>query len=281
MFVYLILTLCFAQVSISSAQTTTTIEYPTLSQVTPVPNNDTALNYTFSFPINPQYATVTANYTLYEFLDSTNKSSYLAFSSLSQNCTVTGTPLCLTTAIPEVAFASGHYVIGCFRWILYDAAGNDLGTAYDCILGRTTMNSNPTPIATMINEVPSITNNTIVVTAHYPAELPYDTVTITATLNGTINSAANNVSSNATYSLIQTFVFATLTPNTDYWLCINVTSSHSAIAGSQESSGNCQAIKTAMDPASNSTGDDGGNGSTMKLCNYTLMTLLLIFVCFL
>ena len=161
--------------SLSSAQTNATVGQPLLASVQPVPNNDTALNFTFAFPANPQYATLTANYTLYEFLDPTNKSAYLAFSSLSQSCSVSGTPLCLPSAVPAVAFAAGHYVIGCFQWLLFDTASNSLGSAYDCILGRTTINANPTPLASVATDGPWVTNDSITVCANSPAQLPYDT----------------------------------------------------------------------------------------------------------
>lgn len=264
----LLLLICLVHLPFSATQTAPVLEHPMLGPVYPVPNNDSLLNFTFLFPTNPLYPEIMANYTLYEFTDSTNRSIFLSFSSSAGNCSVNGTPSCLPSAVPVVAFGPGHYVIGCFHWILYSATGESMGTAKDCVLGRTTMNLNAMPNANLSVSTVSVTNDSITILAAYPAELPYDMVIVTSVLNDTINPTSTDTSSNATYAPITTFVFSNLTSNTNYHICMNVTSSHSAIPDSQEIAGVCQSIQT-KETTNSGQGNGAGQGSGIGQGNGT------------
>ena len=228
------------------AQTTSNVQFPQLISVQPVPNSDTALSYSFTIPTLSQDDHIDANYTLYDFVDA-NKANPQPYPSQMSNCSVTDP--CFTSTVPQVALNPGTFVIGCFQWTLWGASNANLGTSYDCILGRTTMNLVQLPALSWTIDPPIASNNNACIVAYYPAALPYDVINITSTLNGTIVPTAANATSNDTYSVMRMFTFDKLSSNTYYNACTILNYANSVIRGSGKIETICQSVNTLADSA--------------------------------
>ena len=264
MLIYFLSVVCLLPV-LSLGETISTVEFPKLLGAEPVPNNDSLLNFTFSFPANPKYAKLTANYTLYEFSD-TDKTKPKISRSQPAECGNSTNFTCLTSSVPPVVFLPGTYVIGCFQWNLTDRDNVSLVGVNDCILGQTTVNFTKLPALDLIVGTPSTVNGTTTVVTYFPAALPYDRVNVTSSLIAGRQSVptnvvspqpvSSNVISNSTYSSIQTFTFNNLTANAAQNICFTVSYENSIIPGSKESKVRCQVplaiLPTISTPASSS-----------------------------
>ena len=253
MLIYLLSFACLLPV-LSLGQTVSTVEFPKLVAVEPVANNDSLLNFTFSFPANPKYAKLTANYTLYEFNDP-DKTKPIISRSQPAECGNSTNYTCLTSSVPPVMFHPATYVIGCFQWNLTDKENTSLVGVNDCILGQTTLNSTKLPALDLILGTPNTVNATTTIITYFPAALPYDRVNVTsspvvsrqapATSGATSSTAglqpvSSNVTSNGTYSSIYTFTFNNLTANAAYNICFTVSYENSLIPGSKKAKTQCQ-----------------------------------------
>ena len=276
-------------------QIVTTVEFPKLVGVQPVPNNDAALSYSFSFPATPQYDHIDANYTLYEFVDG-NKTYPQSYASQTSSCSIT-VP-CLSSSIPQVKLLPGVFVIGCFQWLLWGANNQNLGTSYSCILGRTTVNSNSLPSLGLVIDPPIVYANNASISVYYPAALPYDSVNISSTINGAVSPAPGSFSSNATFMLIETLLYQNLNSSTSYNICIILDCANSVIRGSGTRDIYCQGVNTLADNAApppppppttttittttimvmTTTVTVAPSSATMLLSNFTLLLFFLLLV---
>jgi hypothetical protein len=253
MLIYLLSVACLLPV-LSLGQTVSTVEFPKLLATEPVPNNDSLLNFTFTFPVNPKYAKLTANYTLYEFSDP-DKTKPTISRSQPAECGNSTNYTCLTSSVPPVAFHPGTYVIGCFQWNLTDRENVSLIGVNDCILGQTTLNFTKLPALDLIVGTPNTVNATTTIATYFPAVLPYDRVKVTPSSLGSrqsvpsnvtsslirnLQAVSSNVTSNDTYSSIYTFSYNNLPADAAYNICFTVSYENSIIPGSKKTKVQCQ-----------------------------------------
>ena len=224
------------------------------------------LNFTFVFPNNPQVISIEGNYTLYQ-IDPANKTNPQIRMSFVSNCSASAP--CLSSAVPQVVFNPGSFVIGCFQWMYYDANGTDLGSAYDCTLGQTTVNSTQLPAVSLMQDPPEVTNDTITIYAYFPASSPYDQVNISSVLDNSTLPTVSSPGTNATFTAMNMFVYTNLMPNTVYNACTTVTCGNSVIRGSQTTEVNCQTITTSANPSAN-------NSAKITVANLCLIILLFL-----
>ena len=241
MFTSIIFTLCFAYAL--SADQTNMDPQPSLGPVYPVQNNDSLLNFTFAYPTNYGFDKLYVRFTIYDFIgnQSWNPQPY---PFLWAN--FTDSNISLPWVMPTTNFVPGDYIIGCFEWLETDNNDVLVTDTYQCILTRATSNYTVLPIAQPMVLPNVVTDTSAMVTAYYPAELPYDTITITPTMNNTIMPTMKISTSNGTYSNMTTFSYTNLTASTTYTLCFQFNYTNSKINGTQGSSINCTTLAATL-----------------------------------
>lgn len=231
MFISILFASCFFYTLCSGD---TDVTHPTLGPIYPSSYNNSLLNFTILYPKNYQFDNLYVRFTIYDFsVNTTSDPQPYPFTWVN----FTNSNYSLPWVPPNLYIPPMAYLIACFEWLQTTSSNQVVADTYECVVTRSPMNSVILPLANPITKFDK-TNNNLTIQAYFPAELPYDQISITTNLDTKYTPIIINVTSqNSTYSKMSIFSF--LNTNTDDNPCVYYNCSNSKINGSQISYTQC------------------------------------------